>query len=365
MAVSREASQELNTLVAENWCNMQVKVESFSYMWTINNFSFFYEEIDEALTSPEISTGASDKLKWYFQLHRKCATYFSIYLVFSSLGNKSEVRTKFKCSILNAKGEEIKSMALPCRRFREGEKWGIEQILWRDELLDESNGLLPEDKLTIFCKVSFVSDIVNICGKSNALQFKIPECRLSDDLGALFHNEKFSDVTLTVAGREFRAHKAILAARSEVFSAMFEHEMKEREQNNVVIEDIDHEVLKEMLCFIYTGKAPNLEQEQMAEVLLAAADKYALEKLKVICEEAICRKLSVDNAVETLVLADLHSAHQLKAQAIDFIITHATAVMETTRWQSMITTHSHLFAEAFRKLATQQIPTIDWTTKQA
>ncbi|XP_036337467.1 protein roadkill-like [Rhagoletis pomonella] len=356
MAVSREASQELNTLVAENWCNMQVKVESFSYMWTINNFSFFYEEIDEALTSPEISTDANDKLKWHFELYRKCATYFSIYLILSSSHNKSEVRAKFKCSILNAKGEEFKSVALPCRRFREGENWGFDNFIRRDSLADESNGLLPEDKLTIFCKVSFVSDIVNICGKSNALQFKIPECRLSDDLGALFHNEKFSDVTLTVAGREFRTHKAILAARSEVFSAMFEHEMKERKQNNVVIQDIDHEVLKEMLCFIYTGKAPNLEQ--MAEVLLAAADKYALEKLKVICEEAICRKLSVDNAVETLVLADLHSAHQLKAQAIDFINTHATAVMETTRWQSMITTHSHLFAEAFRKLATQQ------TTKQ-
>lgn len=52
---------------------------------------------------------------------------------------------------------------------------------------------------------------------------------------------------------------------------MFEHEMEERKLNRVAITDVDHEVLKEMLRFIYTGKAPNLDK--MADDLLAAADK--------------------------------------------------------------------------------------------
>lgn len=63
----------------------------------------------------------------------------------------------------------------------------------------------------------------------------------------------------------------MVTARSPVFAAMFEHEMEERKQNRVAITDVDHEVLKEMLRFIYTGKAPNLEK--MADDLLAAADK--------------------------------------------------------------------------------------------
>lgn len=37
---------------------------------------------------------------------------------------------------------------------------------------------------------------------------------------------------------------------------------------------------------------------------------------------------------------------------------HATDVMETPGWKSMIQTHPHLIAEAFRALATQQIPPI-------
>lgn len=139
---------------------------------------------------------------------------------------------------------------------------------------------------------------------------------------------------------------AFFAARSPVFQAMFEHEMEERKHNRVDITDVDHEVLREMLRFIYTGKASNLEK--MADDLLAAADKvrfwncwilmykffdwifflfvfiflqYALERLKVMCEEALCTNLSIDNAAEILILADLHSADQLKAQAIDFINT--------------------------------------------
>lgn len=42
-------------------------------------------------------------------------------------------------------------------------------------------------------------------------------------------------------------------------------------QNRVEINDVEPEVFKEMMCFIYTGKAPNLDK--MADDLLAAADK--------------------------------------------------------------------------------------------
>ncbi|XP_032295119.1 protein roadkill isoform X1 [Drosophila virilis] len=364
MAVSRVPSPplpEVNTPVAENWCYTQVKVVKFSYMWTINNFSFCREEMGEVLKSSTFSAGANDKLKWCLRVNPKgldeeSKDYLSLYLLLVSC-NKSEVRAKFKFSILNAKREETKAMeSQRAYRFVQGKDWGFKKFIRRDFLLDEANGLLPEDKLTIFCEVSVVADSVNISGQSNIVQFKVPECKLSEDLGNLFDNEKFSDVTLSVGGREFQAHKAILAARSDVFAAMFEHEMEERKLNRVAITDVDHEVLKEMLRFIYTGKASNLEK--MADDLLAAADKYALEKLKVMCEEALCVNLSVETAAETLILADLHSADQLKAQTIDFINTHATDVMETTGWQNMITTHSHLIAEAFRALATQQIPPI-------
>ena len=103
--------------------------------------------------------------------------------------------------------------------------------------------------------------------------------------------------------------------------------------------------------FIYTGKLPNLHSHSMACDLLAAADRYGLEGLKVICEDALSRNLSVENAAHTLILADLHSAQQLKTQALYFIALHASVVSETSEWKSMVESNPHLVAEAFHFLA--------------
>ncbi|KAL4659248.1 speckle-type POZ protein isoform X2 [Arapaima gigas] len=250
-------------------------------------------------------------------LDEESKDYLSLYLLLVSCP-KSEVRAKFKFSILNAKGEETKAMeSQRAYRFVQGKDWGFKKFIRRDFLLDEANGLLPDDKLTLFCEVSVVQDSVNISGQNTMNMVKVPDCRLADELGGLWENSRFTDCSLCVAGQEFQAHKAILAARSPVFSAMFEHEMEESKKNRVEINDVEPEVFKEMMCFIYTGKAPNLDK--MADDLLAAADKYALERLKVMCEDALCTSLSVENAAEILILADLHSADQLKTQAVDFI----------------------------------------------
>uniref|UniRef100_A0A8C9N686 Speckle type BTB/POZ protein n=1 Tax=Serinus canaria TaxID=9135 RepID=A0A8C9N686_SERCA len=313
--------------------SIQIKVVKFSYMWTINNFSFCREEMGEVIKSSTFSSGANDKLKWCLRVNPKgldeeSKDYLSLYLLLVSCP-KSEVRAKFKFSILNAKGEETKAMeSQRAYRFVQGKDWGFKKFIRRDFLLDECP--CPQ--------VSVVQDSVNISGQNTMNMVKVPECRLADELGGLWENSRFTDCCLCVAGQEFKGHKAILAARSPVFSAMFEHEMEESKKNRVEINDVEPEVFKEMMCFIYTGKAPNLDK--MADDLLAAADKYALERLKVMCEDALCSNLSVENAAEILILADLHSADQLKTQA-------------TSGWKSMVVSHPHLVAEAYRSLASK------------
>ena len=226
-------------------------------------------------------------------------------------------------------------------RFVQGKDWGFKKFIRRDFLLDESNGLLPDDKLTIFCEVSVVADTVNVTGQSSLTQFRVPDCRLADDMGQLFDSQQYADCAVVSAGqgtggadlRTFPAHKAVLAARSPVFAAMFEvmpplsshfsvqAGMSESREHCVRIDDVEPDVLREMLRYMYTGTAPNVHR--MADELLAAADKYQLDRLKVMCEQALCNGLSVENACDVLIVADLHSAEQLKAHAVDFINGHA------------------------------------------
>ncbi|XP_016159794.1 PREDICTED: speckle-type POZ protein [Ficedula albicollis] len=307
--------------VAESWCYTQIKVVKFSYMWTINNFSFCREEMGEVIKSSTFSSGANDKLKWCLRVNPKgldeeSKDYLSLYLLLVSCP-KSEVRAKFKFSILNAKGEETKAMeSQRAYRFVQGKDWGFKKFIRRDFLLDEANGLLPDDKLTLFCEVSPAlgaspGQVLPALGKS-CQPWASPTSR-----GQVQQPQKGPATPGSSCRSYSLVQRAILAARSPVFSAMFEHEMEESKKNRVEINDVEPEVFKEMMCFIYTGKAPNLDK--MADDLLAAADKYALERLKVMCEDALCSNLSVENAAEILILADLHSADQLKTQAVDFI----------------------------------------------
>lgn len=42
----------------------------------------------------------------------------------------------------------------------QGKDWGFKKFIRRDFLLDEANGLLPDDKLTLFCEVRIILPFV-------------------------------------------------------------------------------------------------------------------------------------------------------------------------------------------------------------
>jgi hypothetical protein len=113
-------------------------------------------------------------------LDEESKDYLSLYLLLVSC-NKSEVRAKFKFSILNAKREETKAMeSQRAYRFVQGKDWGFKKFIRRDFLLDEANGLLPEDKLTIFCEVSErQSDFVTFFSPSPSPSLSLLETKLS------------------------------------------------------------------------------------------------------------------------------------------------------------------------------------------
>ncbi|KAH8417521.1 hypothetical protein KR222_001331, partial [Zaprionus bogoriensis] len=156
----------------------------------------------------------------------------------------------------------------------------------------------------------------------------IPKSKLAEDLGSLFATGLHSDVTIETAdGREVRAHKNILSARNEVFAAMFTHDMEEKCQNRIKIDDFNEDVVNVLMYFIYTGEAPNLDQ--LDEKLLKAADKYNLVRLKTMCVKSLEKNLSPDNAVRICKLADLHNIAELKTAAEKYIKSHCEAVIKT------------------------------------
>uniref|UniRef100_A0A8C6MN96 TD and POZ domain containing 3 n=1 Tax=Mus spicilegus TaxID=10103 RepID=A0A8C6MN96_MUSSI len=340
----------------KSWGYTQINVQKFCYNWTISNFSFCMGAHQKSITSPVFSLEASKEVAWCLRLYpngvdEESKDYLSVYLeLLSAL--ESPILAKFEFWIINSQGEKYQSRKISnVQCFLQYEHRGFKKFLLRGLLLSHQNWFLPEYQFTICCQVSIVGTIFDMPGQKRTPAIKDPRHMLTDDLGELWENSRFTDCCLLVAGHEFKAHKAILAARSPVFRAMFENEMKESLKNPIEIMDLDLDVFKEMMGFIYTGKAPHLHSHSMACDVLPAADKYGLVVLKFLCEDVLCRNLSVKNAAHTLILADLNSTEKLKSQALDFIAIHACEVSETSEWKSMLKSHPHLVAEAFHSLA--------------
>ena len=73
---------------------------------------------------------------------------------------------------------------------------------------------------------------------------KSVELGLADDLEKEFSNMQFADTKLLCNGDMFDCHKFILAARSPVFNAMFNNEMKENIIKEVNLDSMKPEILK-------------------------------------------------------------------------------------------------------------------------
>lgn len=69
-----------------------------------------------------------------------------------------------------------------------GKDWGFKKFIRRDFLMEEANGLLQEDKLTLFCEVS----VVQVCRVFEKRRyFKICDFRILSTFRANRHARKF------------------------------------------------------------------------------------------------------------------------------------------------------------------------------
>ncbi|GBM70060.1 TD and POZ domain-containing protein 4 [Araneus ventricosus] len=162
-----------------------------------------------------------------------------------------------------------------------------------------------------------------------------------DDFKALYNDHLLTDVVLKTATKSFPAHKNVLCARSSVFRAMLTSDMKEKNTDCIKVEDLENETVHRLLLFLYSDNLEELQWESALK-LYYAGDKYAIEKLKVLCSSFLVDSLSTSTASELLLLADTHSDTDLKKFVEDFILEHEEEVFGSDEWEKLIDTNPHL-----------------------
>ncbi|GAB2266427.1 BTB/POZ and MATH domain-containing protein 2 [Dionaea muscipula] len=259
------------------------------------------------------------------------AAYVSLFIALASEG--TDVRALFELKLLDQSGNERHKVHSHFERALEsgpyslkyrGSMWGYKRFFKRNLL--EASDYLKDDCLLIECKVGVVKTQTE---GPKLYTISVPLSDMGQQFGKLLESQKGTDVSFEVDGEIFPAHKLVLAARSPVFRAQLFGPMKEKNMQCIKVEDMEAPVFKALLHFIYWDELPDMQElaglnskgasTLMAQHLLAAADRYGLDRLRLLCEAMLCEDVAINSAATTLALAEQHHCIHLKAVCLKFI----------------------------------------------
>ena len=124
---------------------------------------------------------------------------------------------------------------------------------------------------------ALIKETLDLREEKNGEQPTGENASLETDLLSLFNENTTGDVEFIVDGKAVRAHKAILAARSDYFSAMFSTSWREATQTSIKILDVSYEIFFAVLKFIY-GVSQDILGFSSSKVL-RFADMYNIQDL--------------------------------------------------------------------------------------
>lgn len=68
-----------------------------------------------------------------------------------------------------------------------------------------------------------------------------------------------------------------------------------------------------------TGLNSKWASTLMSQHMLAAADRYGLDRLRLLCEANLCEEVAINTIATTLALAEQHHCFQLKSVCLKFV----------------------------------------------
>ena len=167
------------------------------------------------------------------------------------------------------------------------------------------------------------------------------EPTLEETMQKLCNNDDLSDMKIICDGQEFPCHKFILSARSDVFRTMFASPLKlnEKEESVLEIPDVSAETMKTFLQFIYKD---DIEEEDIDQDLLIAADKYNIKRLVNICVNYFESIIDANNVMAITFVAYLINNDSLFEKASKFIFQNHGNIKKPEEWDQITKTHPNI-----------------------
>jgi len=201
---------------------------------------------------------------------------------------------------------------------------------------------------------------LNTAANAAALSEVLHIQHLSEDIGALYLDDQYSDVVLVVAGHRFHAHRVILAARSAYFRALLYGGMRESSQPEIELKDTPLAAFKYLMRYIYTGQMSLAElKDDLVLEILGLAHQYGFQELETAISDYLRAALSIRNVCLIYDTAALYQLESLISSCCIFMDKHATEIIGHEAFLSLsavsaIVTHNGQFKVGFLAVRSQR-----------
>ncbi|KAJ3684106.1 hypothetical protein LUZ61_013270 [Rhynchospora tenuis] len=279
----------------------------------------------------------------------------SIYLCLKSSQKEGNVRARWTCTVLDQNGRQLSQsrtsdiVTFNGRMNRVGLRVHTSPVFGSWDLKD--------DCVVLKCTITVVKE--SFVDTSNPVV--MPPSKVQQQLGYLLRTGYEADVTFEVDGEIFGGHKCIIHARSPVFSEKYFGLTKEKFDTKIKIKEMNALVFKALLHFIYNDSFPgfgkiigndeNQDSGLLTQELMVVADRYGLERLRIVCEKILSHGVDISNVVSLLSFAESHSYNHLKTSCLKFLASPNTfgAVVETEQFQYLVRCHPLILKDLLEK----------------
>ncbi|KAL7387367.1 hypothetical protein ABVT39_022604 [Epinephelus coioides] len=136
----------------------------------------------------------------------------------------------------------------------------------------------------------------------------------------------FTDVVISVQGREFPCHRAVLSACSSYFRAMFCNDHRESREMLVEINGILAEAMDSFLTYVYTGRAKITTEN--VQFLFETSSLFQIYTLRDACAKFLEDQLDPCNCLGIQRFADAHSLKQLASRCRSYALANFSEVAQ-------------------------------------
>ncbi|GFQ92096.1 TD and POZ domain-containing protein 1-like [Trichonephila clavata] len=335
----------------------RLEVERRSFLRSIKQFSAFQK------STYQITSISEDyiilTLKLFSREGRNNETFIRVEV---HAHDQNAKFSTFRIHLLDTAGNKIQCLSEEFTFDDDFETSLFTLTFSKEKLMENKDLYLPNDVLTLYWECAFSTgneskEIEYVCSGCPSIQernltsddleskqMSLDSTKiLKENLVSSYKENLLCDTKLETKTGSFPAHKYILSARSPVFKAMFTNDMRERNSECVNIEDLSDDTVQSMLLYIYTATLPDLQWDSACS-LYTAADKYEILSLKNECSSFLNCNLTQDNALDLLILTDMHQDEDLKSAVQDYILNHRS-IFNTNEWKLFMKTNVELAAD--------------------